>query len=92
MTLLIIAVIGAYLLALCAFAYCIHVAVVYQRFNDGIKDWANALDESTRSAIDRQALEILRELDQRITEQKALENQELDNEKDVEPLNIEEDG
>lgn len=91
MTLLIIAVIGAYLLALCAFAYCIHVAVVYQRFNDGIKDWARTLDESTRSAIDRQALEILRELDQRITEQKALENQELDNEKDVEPLNIEED-
>lgn len=89
--LLIIAVIGAYLLSLCAFAYCIHVAVVYQRFNDGIKDWANALDESTRSAIDRQAMEILRQLDERITEQKALESQVLDNKQDVEPLNINED-
>lgn len=98
MTLLIIAVIGAYLMALCAFAYCIHVAVVYQRFNDGIKDWANALDESTRSAIDRQAMEILRQLDQRIIEQKELEKLAPTDEEiefvrnyDVEPLNINDD-
>lgn len=87
MTLSIISIV----LSVTAIVYAVHVAVVYQRFNDGIKDWANALDESTRSAIDRQAMEILRQLDQRITEQKALENQELENQEDVEPININED-
>ena len=51
-----------------ALVYGIHVAVVFQRFNDGIKDWANALDDSMRAAIDRQAMEILKELDDKITE------------------------
>lgn len=83
--------VAAMFMAVAGLIYAGHVAIVYQRFNDGIKDWANALDESTRSAIDRQAMEILRELDQRITEQKALENQELENQEDVEPLNINED-
>lgn len=67
-----------------ALVYGIHVAVVFQRFNDGIKDWANALDESTRAAIDRSARQILRELDEKISEANANENVEL--------LNIEENG
>lgn len=77
----------AIVLAVAALVYTGHLAIVYQRFNDGIKDWANALDESTKDAINRSAREILRELDQKISEQKALESQELENEEDVELLN-----
>ena len=54
-------------LAVVAIAYAAHVAVVYQRFNDGIKDWANALDASTKDAIDRSARQLLRELDERVS-------------------------
>lgn len=57
-------------LAVCAIVYCGHCAIVFQRFNDGIKDWAQSLDDSTRDAIDRSARNILRELDERISEQK----------------------
>jgi uncharacterized protein YoxC len=53
----------AIVLAVAALFYGIHVAIVFQRFNDGIKDWANALDKSTKDAIDRSARQILRELD-----------------------------
>ena len=70
----------AIVLAVASLVYGIHVAVVFQRFNDGIKDWANSLDKSTKDAIDRSARQILRELDERLNEQKT----------DVEPLNNEE--
>lgn len=56
-------------LAVCAIVYCGHCAIVFQRFNDGIKDWANSLDESTKDAINRSARQILRELDERLNEQ-----------------------
>lgn len=71
-----------FLCGVAALVYGIHVAVVFQRFNDGIKDWANALDVSTKDAIDRSARQILRELDQKISE--------ANEEDSVEPLNIEE--
>lgn len=73
-------------LSLAAIVYSVHLAVVYNRFNDGIKDWANALDESTRFAIDQQAMRILQEMDERITSQKNQENQE-----NQELLNINQD-
>jgi hypothetical protein len=79
MTLLIISVVGAYLLALCAFVYCIHVSVVYHRFNEGIKEWAENLDNSTKDAINRSAREILRELDERISEANLSEETVNDN-------------
>ena len=70
----------AIVLTVAALVYTGHLAIVYQRFNDGIKDWANALDASTKEAIDRSARQILLELDEKISEG----NQE---ETDVEPLN-----
>ena len=69
-----------------ALVYGIHVAVVFQRFNDGIKDWANSLDESTKEAIDRSARQILRELDEKISESNQDEQTENEN---VEPINEE---
>ncbi len=80
----------AIVLAIAALVYGIHVAIVFQRFNDGIKDWAESIDSTTNAAIQRTARQILKELDEKITEQRALERQELENEEDVEPLNIEE--
>ena len=80
MTLSIISIV----LSVTAIVYSAHVAVVYQRFNDGIKDWANALDASTKEAIDRSAREILRELDEKISE---ANQEELT---DVEPINSDE--
>lgn len=74
----------AIVLTVAALVYTGHLAIVYQRFNDGIKDWANALDESTKEAIDRSARQILRELDEKISEA----NQEETN---VELLNNNED-
>lgn len=59
----------AIVLAVAALVYTGHLAIVYQRFNDGIKDWANSLDKSTKDAIDRSARQILRELDEKINEQ-----------------------
>ena len=76
--------VAAMFMAVAGLVYAGHVAIVHQRFNDGIKDWANSLDESTRAAIDRQAMEILRELDDRISEGKQEET-------DVELLNNNED-
>lgn len=76
---LILAVCGL-LCGIAALVYGIHVAVVFQRFNDGIKDWAQALDFSTREAIDRSARNLLRELDERISAGNEI----------VEPLNNEE--
>lgn len=87
MTMSILAIVLASIGLLCgvaALVYGIHVAVVFQRFNDGIKDWAQSLDESTRAAIDRQAMDILYELDKRISEGKQ-------DETDVELLNNNED-
>lgn len=57
-------------LATVSIGYSIHVAVVFQRFNDGIKDWAAKLDDSTAMAIDRAARNILRELDEKISAEK----------------------
>lgn len=54
--------------AVAVLVYAVHVAVVFQRFNDGIKDWAQSLDASTQEAINRSARNILRELDARISE------------------------
>lgn len=73
----------AIVLSVAALVYTGHLAIVYQRFNDGIKDWAENLDNSTKDAIDRSARQLLRELDQKISEANENEN--------VEPLNIEED-
>lgn len=71
----------AFVLALVCLVYSIHVAVVFNRFNDGIKDWAYSLDISTNAAIQRSALDLLRQMDEKITEQN--ENH------DVEPINDE---
>lgn len=35
----------AIVLAVVAIVYTGHLAIVYQRFNDGIKDWAGKLDD-----------------------------------------------
>lgn len=76
----------AIVLAVAALVYTGHLAIVYQRFNDGIKDWAENLDNSTKDAIDRSAREILRELDQRISEANLTEQTDIEN---VEPINEE---
>lgn len=77
----------AIVLAVLAIGYSAHCAITFQRFNDQIKSWSENLDASTKDAIDRSARNILRELDAKISEQKALENL---NEDDFESLNIEE--
>ena len=76
----------AIVLAVLAIVYTGHLAIVYQRFNDGIKAWAENLDNSTRDAINRSAREILRELDEKISEGKLTELTENQN---VEPINEE---
>lgn len=77
----------AIVLAVVAIGYAAHCAITFQRFNDQIKSWSENIDASTKDAIERSARQILRELDEKITEEKALERQELDNEEDVNPLN-----
>ena len=76
----------AIVLAVAALVYTGHLAIVYQRFNDGIKDWAENLDNSTKDAINRSAREILRELDEKIGEANLTEQTEIEN---VEPINEE---
>ena len=70
-------------LAVAALVYTGHCAIVFQRFNDGIKQWAESLDDSTRDAIERSARNILRELDEKISSM----NEENDNLKDSESMN-----
>lgn len=41
----------AIVLAVLAIVYTGHLAIVYQRFNEGIKDWASNLDDNTNAAI-----------------------------------------
>ena len=60
--------------------YCGHVAIVFQRFNDGVRDWSRELDRTTKDAIDRSARNLLRELDEKISLMK-----------EEEPLNLNED-
>lgn len=76
----------AIVLAVAALVYTGHLAIVYQRFNDGIQDWASNLDNSTNAAIQRAAREILRELDEKISEANLTEQNEN---QDVEPINEE---
>lgn len=76
----------AIVLAVVAIVYGVRVALVFQRFNDGIKDWAEKLDDSTNAAINRAARNILRELDEKISAQK----EETDNNDNVELLNLNE--
>ena len=66
----------AIVLAVLAIVYSGHVAIVYQRFNDQIKSWSENIDASTKDAIERSARQILRELDEKITEEKQKENVE----------------
>lgn len=73
----------AIVLAVLAIVYTGHLAIVYQRFNDQIKDWSESLDDSMMDAINRASRNILRELDQKISEANENEN--------VEPLNNNED-
>lgn len=67
-------------LAVIAIVYCGHVAIVFQRFNDGIREWSRELDCTTKDAIDRSARNLLRELDEKISSMK-----------EEEPLNSDED-
>ena len=76
----------AIVLAVVAIGYAAHCAITFQRFNDGIKDWAENLDNSTKDAINRSAREILRELDEKISEANLTEQTENEN---VEPINEE---
>lgn len=76
----------AIVLAVLAFVYTGHLAIVYQRFNDGIKDWAENLDNSTNAAIQRASRQILKELDEKISEANLTEQTENEN---VESINLE---
>lgn len=78
----------AIVLAVAAIVYTGHTAIVFQKFNDGIKDWAEALDASTREAINRSARQILKDLDEQITRDREAQESGIE---DVEPLNDEKD-
>lgn len=65
---MIVAVISM-VVALAVLVYAAHLSVVYHRFNDGIRQWAESLDSSTRDAIARASRELLREMDERISEE-----------------------
>lgn len=73
----------AIVLAVLAIVYTGHLAIVYHTFNEGIKDWATALDDSAKDSIYHAARQILRELDRKAKESEQEEN--------VEPLNNNED-
>lgn len=66
----------ALVVAVASLAYSVKVALVYHRFNEGIKDWAYRLDESAKDAINRSSREILRELDSRLTAERETNNEE----------------
>ena len=70
----------AIVFSLCAIVYCGHCAIVFQRFNDGIKQWSESLDDSTRDAIERSARNILRELDEKISSMNEENNDLKDSE------------
>ena len=76
----------AIVLALVAIGFTGHLAIVYQRFNDGIKDWAESIDSTTNAAIQRAARQILKELDEKISEANLMEQTDFEN---VEPINEE---
>jgi len=65
---------------LSALVYSIRVAGQYDTFNKNIKAWSESLDDSTNAAINRAARNILRELDERITENNNNLNVEQENE------------
>lgn len=51
----------SFVLALVSIAFTWHLSIVYNRFNNQIKDWALKLDESTKSSIELAARQILRQ-------------------------------
>lgn len=75
---MLIAIIISVVLSLSALIYAGHCAIVFQRFNDGIREWSINLDNSTRDAIECSARNILRELDAKITSVKEEENPKND--------------
>lgn len=54
-------------ISLVVLAFGIHIAVVFQRFNDGIKDWSQSLNDSTYYAINAAARRILSEVDEKVS-------------------------
>lgn len=52
----------AFILALVSIAFTWHLSIVYNRFNNQIKDWALKLDEATRAAIELSARQIIRQV------------------------------
>lgn len=56
------------ILSIGVLAYGIHMAVIFQRFNDSVKSWSESLDNSMREALGVAARNLLREFDKKITE------------------------
>ena len=69
--------------------FTVRVAMEYHRFNEGIKDWAQNLDDEMRDSINRTARNILREMDERLQAEKQAEKQE-DVENNIETIEIDE--
>lgn len=63
----VLAIVGIFLSVVCLI-YAIHISVVYATFNRNIKRWSEELDDATQQSINRAARNILRELDNKITE------------------------
>jgi hypothetical protein len=65
-------VIGAlgFVSGLSALLYSVRVAGQFDTFNQNIKSWSEAIDDSAALAIDRAARRMLRELDEKIGENK----------------------
>ena len=70
----------ALVLALVSFLYGFKVALVYHRFNEQIKSWAESLDDNISRAIGIASRRILLDLDARISEEKENNNEEIEEE------------
>lgn len=71
---------AALIFSVLALAVGVTCTIAYDNFNKAIKDWASELDSTTREAIDRSARQILRDLDNEIS-------QTLGEQTEVKPIN-----
>ena len=70
----------AVVFALFSFLYGFKVALVYHRFNEQIKEWAESLDDNITRAVGVASRRILLDLDARITEDNNNEKIDEDDE------------
>lgn len=69
------------LVSLSVLGYCLKLTIVYHRFNEQIKTWAESLDDQMMDSINLAARKILTELDARITDNNNLNSEDNEDQK-----------